>query len=134
MKDKIFRSLLFAAALFILLLSAAIVYALVSRSGETFQEYGFWGFVTNAEWDPRSATEEYGAFSFIMGTLYTAFFSLLLCVPFSLAVALFNGEYFKGKKISGVVRSVVDLLAGIPSIVYGLWGFIQCVHCSSNWV
>lgn len=123
MKDKIFRSLLFAAALFILLLSAAIVYALVSRSGETFQEYGFWGFVTNAEWDPRSATEEYGAFSFIMGTLYTAFFSLLLCVPFSLAVALFNGEYFKGKKISGVVRSVVDLLAGIPSIVYGLWGF-----------
>ena len=123
MKDKIFRSLLFAAALFILLLSAAIVYVLVSRSGETFQEYGFWGFVTNAEWDPRSATEEYGAFSFIMGTLYTAFFSLLLCVPFSLAVALFNGEYFKGKKISGVVRSVVDLLAGIPSIVYGLWGF-----------
>ncbi len=123
MKDKIFRSLLFAAALFILLLSAAIVYALVSRSGETFQAYGFWGFVTNAEWDPRSATEEYGAFSFIMGTLYTAFFSLLLCVPFSLAVALFNGEYFKGKKISGVVRSVVDLLAGIPSIVYGLWGF-----------
>jgi phosphate transport system permease protein len=123
MKDKIFRSLLFAAALFILLLSAAIVYALVSRSGETFQEYGFWGFVTNAEWDPRSPTEEYGAFSFIMGTLYTAFFSLLLCVPFSLAVALFNGEYFKGKKISGVVRSVVDLLAGIPSIVYGLWGF-----------
>lgn len=123
MKDKIFKSLLFAAALFILLLSAAIVYALVSRSGETFQEYGFWGFVTNAEWDPRSATEEYGALSFIMGTLYTAFFSLLLCVPFSLAVALFNGEYFKGKKIAGVVRSVVDLLAGIPSIVYGLWGF-----------
>lgn len=123
MKDKIFKSLLFAAALFILLLSAAIVYALVSRSGETFQEYGFWGFVTNAEWDPRSATEEYGALSFIMGTLYTAFFSLILCVPFSLAVALFNGEYFKGKKIAGVVRSVVDLLAGIPSIVYGLWGF-----------
>lgn len=123
MKDKIFKSFLFAAALFILLLLAAIVYALVSRSGETFQTYGFWGFVTNSEWDPRSATEEYGALSFIMGTLYTAFLALVLCAPFSFSVALFNGEYFKGKKIAGVVRSVVDLLAGIPSIVYGLWGF-----------
>src|SRR5690606_22932256 len=45
------------------------------------------------------------------------------CFPFSIAVALFNGEYFKGKRISSIVRSVVDLLAGIPSIVYGLWGF-----------
>lgn len=123
MKDKIFRFFLFVAALFVLVLSAAIVYALVSRSSEAFQEYGVWGFVSNAEWDPRSATEEYGTLSFILGTLYTAFFALLLCVPFSLAVALFNGVYFKGKKIAGVVRSVVDLLAGIPSIVYGLWGF-----------
>jgi phosphate transport system permease protein len=61
--------------------------------------------------------------SFIIGTIYTAFLALLFCFPFSLAVALFNGEYFKGKKISSIVRSVVDLLAGIPSIVYGLWGF-----------
>lgn len=123
MKDKIFRFFLFVAALFVLVLSAAIVYALVSRSSEAFQEYGIWGFVSNAEWDPRSATEEYGALSFILGTLYTALFALLLCVPFSLAVAMFNGVYFKGKKIAGVMRSVVDLLAGIPSIVYGLWGF-----------
>lgn len=123
MKDKIFRFFLFVAALFVLVLSAAIVYALVSRSSEAFQEYGIWGFVSNSEWDPRSATEEYGALSFILGTLYTALFALLLCVPFSLAVAMFNGVYFKGKKIAGVMRSVVDLLAGIPSIVYGLWGF-----------
>lgn len=122
-KDKIFRFLLFTAALLILLITAGIIYALVSRSTQAFQEYGVWGFVGNAEWDPRSATEEYGAFSFMLGTLYTSFFSLLLCMPFSLAVALFNGEYYKGKKISSAVRSIVDLLAGIPSIVYGLWGF-----------
>lgn len=123
MKDKIFRLFLFVAALLVLVLAAAIVYALVSRSSEAFQEYGIREFITNAEWDPRSATEEYGALSFILGTLYTAFFALLLCIPFALSVALFNGVYFKGKKIAGVVRSVVDLLAGIPSIVYGLWGF-----------
>ncbi len=123
MKDKIFRFLLFFAAFIILLLSAGIIFALVSRSSDAFQEYGIWGFISNPEWDPRSATEEYGALSFIIGTLYTAFFALVLCFPFSFAVSLFNGEYFKGKRISSVVRSVVDLLAGIPSIVYGLWGF-----------
>ena len=123
MKDKIFRSTLFFAAFIILLLSAGIIYALVSRSSNAFQEYGLFGFITNPEWDPRPATEEYGALSFIIGTIYTAFFALLFCFPFSIAVALFNGEYFKGKRISSIVRSVVDLLAGIPSIVYGLWGF-----------
>lgn len=123
MKDKIFRLVLFVAALVILLLAAGIVYALVNRSVEAFGEYGIWGFISNAEWDPRSATEEYGALSFVMGTLYTAFFSLLLCIPFPLAVALFNGEYFKGSGFSSFVSSIVDLLAGIPSIVYGLWGF-----------
>ena len=123
MKDKIFRIVLFAAALVILLLAAGIIYALVSRSVEAFGEYGIWGFVTNAEWDPRSATEEYGALSFVVGTLYTAFLALLFCVPFAMAVALFNGEYFKGSRVSSFVSSIVDLLAGIPSIVYGLWGF-----------
>ena len=94
MKDKIFRFFLFLAALIILLLTAGIIYSLTTRSLDAFQEYGIWGFITNPEWDPRPATEEYGALSFIIGTLYTAFFSLFICIPFSLAVALFNGEYF----------------------------------------
>ena len=53
----------------------------------------------------------------------TSFLALLFCIPFSLPVALFTGEYFKGKRIAIVISSVIDLLAGIPSIVYGLWGF-----------
>lgn len=123
MKDKLFKYALFASAVVVLLLTAGIIYALMGQSAEVFKEYGVWGFISNSEWDPRPATEEYGALSFIMGTLYTAFFALLLCIPFSLPVALFNGEYFRNKKISTFVRSIVDLLAGIPSIVYGLWGF-----------
>ena len=125
MKDKIFRLFLFIAALMILLLTDGIIYSLVNRSLEAFGEYGVWGFVSNAEWDPRSATEEYGALSFIMGTLYTAFFALFICIPFSLSVALFNGEYFKGPKFPP--RSFRGRpLAGIPSIVYGFGAFIVC--------
>ncbi len=123
MKDKLFKLLLFVASASVLLLTAGIIYALIGGASQAFGEYGFWGFITNSEWDPRSATEEYGALSFIVGTLFTAFFALLICLLFSLPVALFNGEYFKGTKISSFVGSIVGLLAGIPSIVYGLWGF-----------
>lgn len=120
MKDKIFKTLLFIAALTILLLTAGIVYALIDQSIDAFSKFGF-GFITSSEWD--SQADEYGALSFIMGTLFTALLALLFCIPFSLPVALFNGEYFRGTKMATVVSSVVDLLAGIPSIVYGLWGF-----------
>jgi phosphate transport system permease protein len=77
--------------------------------------------MTSAEWDARN--EVYGALPFIMGTVVTAVLALLFCIPFSLSVSLFNGEYFRNRKVATVVGSVVDLLAGVPSIVFGLWGF-----------
>ncbi len=123
MKDKIFKSLLFTAALLILLLTAGIVYSLVTQSTGAFSHFGFWKFILSPEWDPRPDSEHYGAFSFIVGTLMTSILALLFCIPFSFPVALFTGEYFKGKKVASIVGSVVNLLAGIPSIVYGLWGF-----------
>ncbi|MDR3061327.1 MAG: phosphate ABC transporter permease subunit PstC [Dysgonamonadaceae bacterium] len=123
MKDKIFKSLLFFAAALILILTAGIVYSLVIRSTDAFARFGFWQFVTSPEWDPRPESEHYGALSFIVGTLMTSVLALFFCIPFSFPVALFTGEYFKGKKVASLVGSVVNLLAGIPSIVYGLWGF-----------
>lgn len=121
MKDRIFRGMLFLAAGLIVLLTAAIVYGLVSGSLEAFSRFGVWRFVTSSEWDPRR--EAYGALPFIAGTASTAVVALLLCIPFSLSVSLFNGEYFRGRKIAAAVSTVVDLLAGVPSIVFGLWGF-----------
>lgn len=123
MKDKIFKCLLFAAAGLILLLTAGIIYALVSQSLGAFGRFGFFEFITSSDWDPKEGHENYGALSFIAGTTMTSVLALLFCIPFSFPVALFSGEYFKGKKIASAVSSVVNLLAGIPSIVYGLWGF-----------
>jgi len=122
-KDILFKRLLFVAALLILLICAGIVYTLVSGSYGTFVRFGFFHFITSTAWNPTIGHENYGALSFIVGTLLTAFVALLLCLPFSLPVALFTGEYFRGKKIASIISSVINLLAGIPSIVYGLWGF-----------
>ncbi len=121
MKDRLFRTILFIASCLIILLTAGIVYGLISQSTGAFSEFGFFGFITSSEWDARN--EQYGALPFIAGTMVTSVLALLFCIPFSLSVALFNGEYFRNKKLSIFVSSVVDLLAGIPSIVYGLWGF-----------
>lgn len=121
MKDRIFKFILLLASCLIMLLTAGVVYALVSNSINAFSTFGFFGFISSTNWD--SVNESFGALPFITGTLITSLLALFFCIPFSLSIALFNGEYFKGTKLATVVSSVVDLLAGIPSIVYGLWGF-----------
>ncbi|MCI1779620.1 MAG: phosphate ABC transporter permease subunit PstC [Bacteroidales bacterium] len=122
-KDKIFRQLLFVAAALIILISAGMIYSLTTGSFGAFSKFGFFKFTFTSAWNPTAGSENYGALSFIIGTLLTSFVALLLCIPFSLPVALFTGEYFKGTKIASFLGTVTDLLAGIPSIVYGLWGF-----------
>lgn len=123
MRDYIFKRLLFLCSLLVLFISAGMIYSLVSGAIPAFGHFGFFGFIFSSEWDPTSGNEQYGALAFITGTLMTSLLALVFCIPFSLPVALFTGEYFKGKRISTVISSVIDLLAGIPSIVYGLWGF-----------
>lgn len=121
MKDRLFKVLLYLSSIIILLITTGIVYALVIQSLKAFSEIGFFKFISSDQWDPKN--EQYGALSFISGTLLTSILALVFCVFFSFPIAVFNGEYFKGSKLSSIVSSIVDLLAGIPSIVYGLWGF-----------
>lgn len=123
MSDKFYRILLFAAALAVPIVCGGIVYALVTDAYDAFEYFGFFNFLTSSDWSYTEGAEQYGALPFITGTLMTTFLALVFCIPFSLPVALFVGEYFKGKRIASVLNSVIELLAGIPSIIYGLWGF-----------
>ena len=123
MNDRLFKILLFAAALVMPIVCGGVVYALVTDAHEAFEHFGFFKFLTSSQWSYTEGSEQYGALPFITGTLMTTMLALIFCIPFSLPVALFVGEYFKGTRIAAILSTVTDLLAGIPSIIYGLWGF-----------
>ncbi len=136
MNDKLYKVLLFATALVMPLVCGGVVYALVTDAYDAFEHFGFFKFLSSQEWSYTEGAEQYGALPFITGTLMTTLLALIFCIPFSLPVALFSGEYFKGTKVASVLSTVTDLLAGIPSIIYGLWGFytlrplIMALHIS----
>ena len=123
MNDKIYKVLLFAATLIMPIVCGGIIYALTTDAYEAFEHFGFFNFLTSSEWSYTDGAEKYGALPFITGTILTTLLALVFCIPFSLPVALFVGEYFKGTKIASMLSTVTELLAGIPSIIYGLWGF-----------
>jgi phosphate transport system permease protein len=119
MKDKLFKILLLISAILVVILTAGFLLALMTNSLPVFEKFGFWGFVSSTKWD----NENFGALTFITGTLITSMLALIFCIPFSLSISLFNGEYFRNTQLAMWVGTVVDLLAGVPSIVFGLWGF-----------
>jgi phosphate transport system permease protein len=120
--DKLTRGVLFGASLIVLVIAAGIVYSLANGAMPAFKHFGLKFIFTNA-WDPTEGRESYGALPFIAGTLITSVTALVICLPLAFSTSLFIAEYFKNSKLSSILSSLVDLLAGIPSIVYGLWGF-----------
>ncbi len=116
--DKVFRTILIIAASTILLIVAAMIYMMVVNSLPTIKEFGF-GFLIGSDWQP--ASDIYGALPFIYGTIVSSVIALLISVPISLGVAIFLTEQAP-KKIATPIAFMVELLAAIPSVVYGLWG------------
>lgn len=123
MNNKIYNILLFISACIIPIVCGGIIYALITDAYDAYNHFGFLNFLTSSEWNYTEGKESYGALPFITGTLMTTLFALLFCIPFSLPVSLFIGEYYKETRVAAVLNTVTDLLAGIPSIIYGLWGF-----------
>lgn len=120
--DKITKIVLFSVSFIILIVAGGMVFSLVGGAIPSFKAFGL-GFITSNQWDPTEGKEAYGALPFIAGTLITSLLALAICFPLSFATSLFLGEYFRNTRMAKVIGTMVDLLAGIPSIVYGLWGF-----------
>ena len=127
--DKIFRYILLASAYLLLVIVAGFFITMMYDSYPAFFKFGF-KFISGTTWDP--VTVEFGALPFIIGTLLTSFIALAISFPISLIVALFLGEYFKAGVLNSIIKTSVELLAGIPSIVYGFWGLFVFVPFFRN--
>lgn len=116
--DFVFRRLTAAIAASVILALAAIAVAMVRASWLSIAKFGL-GFVTSSVWDP--VRDIYGALPFIYGTIASSLLALLIAVPISIGVAIFLSELAPAW-LRGPVGFLVELLAAVPSVVYGLWG------------
>jgi phosphate transport system permease protein len=116
--EKLFQWLCASAATLLLASLGGVVVSLAIGGWPAFKAFGF-GFFTTSEWNP--VTEVYGAAGPIVGTLVTAFLALIIALPLAMGVSVFLVE-FCPRRVARPIAIAVELLAGIPSIVYGMWG------------
>ncbi len=128
--DRIFKSVMMLCGIAVLAMLVLIVYELVLRSGPSWHAFGM-KFFAGRDWDP--VNESFGALPFIYGTLASSFLALLIAVPLSIGVAVFTTEMCP-IPLRGPLSFLVELLAAIPSVIYGLWAIFILVPILSNYV
>ena len=116
--DNFFRRLTQACALIVLLILAGVIASLIKGSIPAFQAYGL-GFFTTVVWNP--VTEKFGAGAPVFGTIVTSAIAMLIAVPLGIGIAIFLTELCP-PSLRRPIGTAIELLAGIPSIIYGLWG------------
>ena len=118
LSDVAFRQMTRAAAIGVLLLLSGVIFSLVVGSMPAMRKFGF-HFLTSEEWNP--VTDDYGGLASIYGTLITSFIAMLIAVPVGLLIAFFLTELCP-LWLRRPIGIAIELLAGIPSIIYGIWG------------
>jgi len=128
-KNKIAGEIMFAITVASILLVVLIGLGLYLKSVPIFQHYSFWHLISSSEWKPGNG--KFGFLPFIAGTLWITFIAVILALPIALLVALFLTEYSKSY-VKRWVFTALDILAGIPSVVYGVWGILFVVPWISD--
>jgi phosphate transport system permease protein len=116
--DAFFRRLTQSAALFVLVILGGVIVSLIEGSIPALREFGL-GFFTSQVWNP--VTDKYGALAAVYGTVVTSIIALAIAIPVGLGIAIFLTELCP-QWLRRPVGTAIELLAGIPSIIYGIWG------------
>jgi phosphate transport system permease protein len=128
--DVAYRAVLTAFALALPALLAIIAWELVVGAWPAIRAFGL-RFLTGSTWDPVVGT--FGAAPLIVGTLYSSLVAMLIAVPLALGVAIFLTE-FAPRWMRTPVATLVELLAGVPSVIYGLWGIFVLIPVLRDWL
>ena len=123
-REVVFQKTVFLSALFIVVLLLGIFLSLIIYSYPSLNTFGA-SFLFGRVWNPVRDT--FGVLPFLVGTLATSFLALAISLPFSLAIAIFIGEYSREGWLSSILKQVTELLAGVPSIIYGFWALFVLV-------
>lgn len=117
-KERAIESVLFAAALVSVLTTAGIVWVLVSESYNFFEHVPFGDFLTDTMWTPLFSEPHYGIMPLLLGTVTTSLVALVVAIPLGTVIAAYLSE-FASSRVREVVKPFLELLGGIPTIVYG---------------
>jgi phosphate transport system permease protein len=127
-QDAFFRALMFCAAALVLLVLGAAAASMLWGGRLAFQTFG-WNFIVSDEWD--AVNGHFGAFIPIYGTLMSSLIAMVIAIPVSFGIALFLTE-IAPTWLRAPVGAAIELLAGIPSIIYGMWGLFSFVPFMSS--
>ena len=122
--ERMFRNTLVIMGVLMVLLVLAILVTLCVQSIPSIKSLGI-GYLWGRTWDP--VQDIYGAYPFLIGTLITSFLALIISIPFSFAIAIFLGEYYPKGWFSSFLKNTVELIAAVPSVIYGFWGLAVMV-------
>ena len=123
LRDRLFSYAILICALAVLAILVLIVYELISSSQLSWKAFG-WKFFWSHDWDP--VNDQFGALPFVYGTLVSSLLALLLAVPLAVGVAVFTTEMCP-KWLAAPISFLTELLAAIPSVIYGLWAIFVLV-------
>jgi phosphate transport system permease protein len=132
--DRGFRAIAVGGAASILVLLALILWEIGGKAVPAISEHGL-GFITSSTWDVKEG--RFGILPAIWGTLYSSFLALLIGGAFGIVMAIFLTQDFLPPRLAQVFRTIVELLAAIPSVVYGLWGIffvIPTIRPAADWL
>jgi phosphate transport system permease protein len=127
--DLVFSTIKSLAAISVIVLICGIFFTLFSQSLPAIKKFGFFDFLLSTDWNP--VTESFGAASSIYGTLVTTVLALLIAVPIAIGIAIFITE-IAPDFLKGPVGIAIELLAAIPSIIYGMWGLFTLAPIMAN--
>ncbi|MDY6820515.1 MAG: phosphate ABC transporter permease subunit PstC [Deferribacterota bacterium] len=129
--DNLFRSITFLASTIILIIIISIFISLIIDAYPAIKEFGFFGFIFSTAWDPIK--EVFGAATTIYGTLITTLLSLLFAIPVSIGIAIFITELCPNF-LKPTFSTTIELLAAIPSIIYGMWGLFTLAPIMGEYI
>ena len=124
--DFIFTNFLRVMSFLTFILLVLIIFLISKESLSFFKEYSFWEFISTTKWSPLSQNPSFGILPMILSTLYTSLIALTIALPIGVGTALFTSCILK-EKYHKYILPILNLLAGIPSVVYGFFGLLVFV-------